>query len=436
MPIWRRAWLYIRRKKGKSMLLLLVMLLLFSLVMVGILLYHTTDAAIRQVRQNIGGGFRIAPDMQNRDNIAVDTVDGQTSMTYIGEPLDWKLIQAILDVQEILEYNVVIRGEALLQENLSLIDYNGRYQEDMTVSRLVSVEADTNPLRSNLFQTGQVRLTDGNTTGISGEIGAIISEALAQKNNLQVGDEIRIFPCDDESGTSVQVKISGFFAVEAGQQNKDNAAPVYLLENRIFLNPNSGMELLGAAGADYVDFFVNDPAQVYEMMEDIGKISHMERGCFTVTARIGEYEKAAGPLLTVRKLAGTLLTIMGVVSMVVLSLIQALFHKSRQHEMGIMLSVGISKKEILLQHFVETALLAATALVLAACISFTVWPYINSRIFNTDTAGVINRLEVASMAAVVSVTVVGGILGLLISVILSNLWVMRLSPRKILSRLS
>ena len=38
MQIWQRAYLYVRRKAGKSILLLLVMLLLFSFVMAGLLL--------------------------------------------------------------------------------------------------------------------------------------------------------------------------------------------------------------------------------------------------------------------------------------------------------------------------------------------------------------------------------------------------------------
>ena len=63
MQIWQRAYLYVRRKAGRSILLLLVMLLLFSFVMAGLLLYRATDLAIGQTRQSLGGGFRIAPDM-------------------------------------------------------------------------------------------------------------------------------------------------------------------------------------------------------------------------------------------------------------------------------------------------------------------------------------------------------------------------------------
>lgn len=85
------------------------MLLLFSFAMTGMLLHYGTNAGIRQTRESIGGGFRIAPDMQNRDNVEVSTADGLTSIAYIGQPLDEKVIHAILARPNIGEYNSVLR---------------------------------------------------------------------------------------------------------------------------------------------------------------------------------------------------------------------------------------------------------------------------------------------------------------------------------------
>ena len=134
----------------------------------------------------------------------------------------------------------------------------------------------------------------------------------------------------------------------------------------------SGRALMGAAGADYVDFYISDPAQVYEIIERIKTIDGIDWNCFALTANAEEYEKAAGPLLSMRELARTLLITMVIAGIAVLSLMQALFNKSRRHELGIMLSVGISKGEILLQRFMETVFIAAAALVLSACAIFQI----------------------------------------------------------------
>lgn len=427
MQIWKRAYLYVRRKTRKSVLLLLVMLMLFSFVTAGLLLYRTTDLAIRQTRQALGGGFRIAPDMQNQENVIITEADGQTNVTYIGAPLDEALIQAVQAGEEISAYNAVLKGEALLGEDLHLIDYNGIYQEDPIAPHLVSVEADTSPLLSPAFQTGRVKLAEA---GPSGENGAIISEALAKENGLNIGDEIQLSPREGYGGQPVTVKISGLFTVEADQQNTDVAAPVHLLENKIFLDMTSGRVLTGAAGADYVDFFISDPAQVYQIMEKIKTIDGINWNCFALTASVEEYEKAAGPLLSMRELARTLLIIMVIVGTAVLSLIQALFHRSRRHEVGIMLSVGISKGEILLQRFTEAVFIAAAAFVLAPCVVFLIWEIIYGNM------GEIETINAASTIAIFAVTAGCGVSVVLLSTALSSLGAMRLNPKEILSKLS
>lgn len=431
MQIWQRAYLYVRRKSGKSILLLLVMLLLFSFVMVGLSLYRTADLAIQQTRQNLGGGFRIAPDMQNQENVMITEADGQTGVTYIGAPLDEALIQAVLAREGIHAHNAVLREEILLQEDLRPIDYNGIYQDDPIAAHLVSVEADTTPSLSAAFQTGRLKLTVGE---LSGESGAMISEMLAKENGLAIGDEMRLSPRKGHAGQPITVKISGLFTVEASQQNTDVAAPVHLLENRIFIDMTSCKALMGAAGADYVDFFVNDPAQVYQMIDEMKMADGIDWTSFAVTASVEEYKKAAGPLLSMRELARTLLVIMVMASIAVLSLIQALSGKSRQQETGIMLSVGISKGEILLQRFMEAIFIAAAGLVLSAMAVSLIWPLIGKSIY-----GSIARMEpidAVSTIAIFAATAGCGIFVLLSSTALSSVGAMRLNPKEILSKLS
>lgn len=431
MRIGHRANLYVRRKVGKSILLLLIMALLFSVVIIGLLLYHTTDLAIQQTRQTFGGSFRIAPDMQNPGNVRVTEANGQTSVAYIGAPLDEAVIQAVLAKQEINAFNAVLRGEMLLQADLKLIDHNGIYQDDPIAAHLVSVEADTDPLLSTSFQNGRLRLTEGEQIFMERSGWAIISETLAKENGLNIGDEIQLSPRESRNGDAIAVEISGFFLVETTQQNTDVAAPYHLLENRIFFDIASGRTLMGASGADYVDFLISDPAEVYQIIDGIRNIDGIEWDNFAIAASVEEYEKAAGPLSSMMELAKTLLTIMVIISIAVLSLIQTLFNKSRQHELGIMLSVGIRAVDILFQRFIEIILIAAAALALSACTMLLSWPFIYESM-----SGIAEPLGAASTIAILAMTAGCGILVLIISTALSNIGVIRLKPKEILSKLS
>jgi len=139
MQLWERAYLYVRRKKGKSLLLFITILLLSSLSMVGLLLRNITDLAIIQTRQSLSGAFRIALDMQNRENIKVSEVNGQTNISYIGEPLNEKIVETIQTRQNIDVYNAIIKENVLLQGEISLVDFNGKYQDDPVAMHLISV---------------------------------------------------------------------------------------------------------------------------------------------------------------------------------------------------------------------------------------------------------------------------------------------------------
>ena len=97
MQLWKRAYLYVQRKKGKTLLLVVTIFFLTSFGVIGLLLRFVTNLAIAQTRQSLDGAFRIAPDMKNSENVKMSVVDGQTIVNYIGEPLDNKIVEAVQD---------------------------------------------------------------------------------------------------------------------------------------------------------------------------------------------------------------------------------------------------------------------------------------------------------------------------------------------------
>ncbi|MDE6608006.1 MAG: ABC transporter permease [Lachnospiraceae bacterium] len=436
MQLWKRATLYVHRKKRKSILLCLIIFVLSSLCVIGLLLRSVTDLAIAQTRESLSGAFRIAPDMQNRENVRLSEADGQTNVTYIGEPLNDEIADTIQRTQQISAYNAVMKENVLLQGNIRLIDYNGKYQDDPAAMRLISIEADTGSFYSADFQRGRLNLSDGEHITTGDEYMALISRNLAIQNDWKIGDKIQLSPCENHAGQEISVTIKGLFEVEEKQQNTDVAAPVHLLENRIFIDMISAGYLTDAADADYIDFFVDDPAQVVPIMEEIQKIEGINWNSFTIMASIEEYEKIANPLINITVLLNTLLTIIGALSIVVLALIQNFFHKAREHEVGIMLSIGISKTEIVLQHFSEMIIIALASFILSFAFCLFGWDNISMAVLKMTDINMNMKIDVVLAVKTIITTSVCGMIVLFLSVFFSNLWLMRLSPKKILSTLS
>lgn len=434
MQLWERAYLYVRRKKRQSLLLGITIFLLSSFSVTGLLLHSVTDFAVTQTRESLSGAFRIAPDMRNRDNVRVSDEGGQTKITYIGQPLNEEVADTVQRTQQIELYNAVIKENGLLQGDIKLIDYNGKYQDDPIAMRLISIEANTDSLYSADFQRERLRLSDGEQIRAEDKYAALISKDLALQNAWKIGDKIQLLPYGNPSGQEVWVTIKGLFQVEEEQQNTDVAAPVHLLENRIFLDMASARHLTADPGADYIDFFVDDPAQVAAMIKEIQKISNINWNCFAITPKIDEYEKIANPLASMTVLLNTLLAVTGIMSIAALALIQILCHKARVHETGILLSTGISKKEILLQHFSEMILISSAAFILSSALCLFGWNGISDLFVRMTMLNINGKLDAALTAKTIAATFGYGILILFLSVLLSDLWLMRLNPKKILSK--
>ncbi len=436
MKQWERAYLYVRRKKRKSLLLLLTIFLLSSFGVTGLLLRSMTDLAVAQTRQSLRGAFRIALDMQNRENIRVSEADGQTSIHYIGEPLNEKVTAAIQGSLNIDTYNAVIKENVLLRGELTLIDFNGNYHDDPVAKQLISVEGDTDSTRAKDFQKERLRLIAGEAIVASDRYAAVIGKELALQNHLRIGDQIQIAPCEGHAGREVSVTIKGLFEVAVNQQNMDVAAPVHLLENRIFMDITSVRILTDATGADYIDYFVNDPAQVPTIIEEIQKIQDINWRNFVITEDIDEYKKIAYPLGNISVLMDTVLAVIVWMSIVILSLIQSLFHKDRVYETGIMLSIGLTKAEIVLQRLIEIIMIALPSFLLSSALCFFIWNGISNIVDNMTTFTSNISFDMLLFLQTILATFACGITVLFLSVLLSNLWLMRLQPKKIFSKLS
>lgn len=60
--LYNRAWLYVIRKKGKSILLSIILLLIATFVLTALAIGNASETARQNLRQSLGGNFLIATD--------------------------------------------------------------------------------------------------------------------------------------------------------------------------------------------------------------------------------------------------------------------------------------------------------------------------------------------------------------------------------------
>lgn len=275
-------------------------------------------------------------------------------------------------------------------------------------------------------------------------------------NKLKLGDEILLTP-SEEGGKAVRLKIIGIFEIAETQPDCGILPPPSLYQNRIFTDVKSGGGLYsnGISSYDRADFFVNDPAQIDSIIQKVKEDKSINWNCFTIDTNNTVYKKAAGPLVSMVSLLSSLLLVMVAASIAVLSLILTMWMKDRVHETGIFLSIGIRKSEIVLQHIVEIMAIAVIAFGVSFFTSGAAAQAVGNTMFqnslrqkagsvsanatdetsqtrNADKAN-ITKLNVQVLPSDLALVYGIGTLVAVLSTGLSNISVLRLKPKEILT---
>ena len=326
------------------------------------------------------------------------------------------------------------------------------------------------------FINGAVELVEGRPLESSDRKKAIISDELAMRNSLSIGDTISSHSYDFITGDiyseAYDMEIIGLFHVNFDQDISYYTFESDILENFIF----TGAEISAWDHAEYkkhyggemivdeyelvgnVTIFINDPIELNAIMDEVKRMDIVDWEYHTVARKDQDYQTLAGPLQSLSNLSTLLMSIVAVGCFGIMVLLLTMWTRSRRTEIGIFTSMGICKSNLIVQFIMECLVIALIAFVLAALLAGPVTtsignamgdfvgptgseqPYqvsISEGTWEMDVSKASSepiRL-VYTMAPAAVVTVLGVMLLVaLISVLIATNSIARLKPREILTR--
>ncbi len=183
MNISQRAFYYVTRKKGKSLLLLAILLAMGSCVLTGLAIWRAAGEAQLELRQSLGGRLAISVDWQNspyvvKENQAesYDEASGKTSISYLiysTKQLTPENIAAIKGVAGVKYCSGRFEGLTPLPE-LSLLP--GTVPIDPKYQGHTKTLGVYNSRDDELFSDGSLQLTAGRHLGPDDRQAVLISE--------------------------------------------------------------------------------------------------------------------------------------------------------------------------------------------------------------------------------------------------------------------
>jgi len=190
MSIWKRAFLYVIRKKVKTILLFFVLLAMSTFVLTGLSIYKAADDSALSLRRSVGGSIRLELDDSNKANWQYQQAAGGMMVEYAGTPITDKDIQKIMSIDGVKAYNGIGDGSVYAKDFDFISGFNFGAGSDY--SRLPSV---TNSEYFNFFTRKMFQLIDGRHIKEDDDHAVLISSAVAEKNNLKIGDTVTLQCC-------------------------------------------------------------------------------------------------------------------------------------------------------------------------------------------------------------------------------------------------
>ena len=423
----KRAGAYLVRKKIRTGILFFIMMLITAAVLAVLSMQESTGKVQTKLLELSNSGFQIESLLQ----------DGS---------IEQKKLSQVEQVEGVKEAQYEFDGIGQLEDSKAVEREQAVQLDQGNTGELVGYHGVTSSDQELNFASGALNLKEGRalTKDDSGKV--LVHEELAKENNWTVGSKIKLknFQNGDPTANSkeVTVEIVGIFNGKLSEQSTGLTSD--LTENRIYMDYKTSQLLIGKDESNAIVhraiFTVKDPSKLDEVIAKVKELPLKWDGK-QLSKNEQVFEQVASPIQNFKSLMTLLTSSVFVLAVIVLFLILLFTLRERIHEFGILMSVGISRKEIIAQILLELYTVAATSSIFALMLGSFVAKQFYTGLLSSDEIPIqVKSLfesslpEFSLMQGLLTIGVVLIIIAL--AVLFSTTVILMKKPKKILSQMN
>ena len=419
MSIFNRAYLYIIRKKVRSSILFLIVILISFFLLSGSVLNTTVNNISKNLYKDVNFGFNIESVDKSNKEIEKDT------LKKIEE------LKGITTKNYIFSKPVNVEGKKVVQENQN-ITLNDEIKNNSNLVMLNGITAS----KSNIdFKSEVLKLEKGRHIEENDNNKIMIHEKFAELNNVNLGDKIKL----SQEGKTLELEVVGIYSGE--KTNTFNGLSSDFIENTVYTDYKSSQQLSNLIANNKVtsvEYGVEDPTKLDDVIK---AVENLGINNLMVSKSNKNYELVTSSVESITKITNMIRIGSVVVGVVILSLILMFWVRERTYEIGILLSLGTSKINLVLQFIVEVLLVTIFGLITALGIEMITIKYLASNvgsIFSEDLPKTmadelmkmsVNGIDIVNLVIVMIAIVI-------ISVVVALLPIIKMKPKKILTNIN
>lgn len=377
----KRSWLSIKRKPSRTIILALLLFAMANLVLAAITIKSAVSASMDYAKKSLGGTVTLQADMEKLRSSEQPqtgqqgTADFRSAIKNMVRPSVKKSVADKISSYSdfVRDYSYSINSVATADDSLELPEETasgpqmgfggGREQSgETTIDSNLTIQGINAYAYISGVQNETLSLKSGNYFDESSEDKILISYELATLNNLSVGDKITIQNSYTES--KISLEIIGIY--DTSEENSS--------ANLIYANTDTAAKFLNSSSYNDGDYSVQN-VKYYMINSEladsfVSKINSdfptLSDDNLKISVDTSEYDKMVSSISQVGSFATTILVIVVIASIAIITLIITINVKDRRYEMGVLLSLGATKKNVFGQILTELVIVGSVAFLLAS----------------------------------------------------------------------
>ncbi|WP_239447194.1 ABC transporter permease [Pseudoglutamicibacter albus] len=426
---WPRAVRSVIRKPRRSILMTLIMAVVFTALVAQSGVRSSMAEVKNAIGTNVGAGFTATaaavpgtnPDAGNAPNTGNGTAQTPTELPADQAGIDESVLKRLAGLPQIAKHSVEAVTMPQLEGAKPVAGGRG-VQLDPEFAGAVTATGVSDSELNPGFQGKLYQLVEGSHVG-EGASQALIHREFAQLNNLKPGSTLALA----QDTTKITVKVAGIFD---GKTENPSGMPAGASENQVFLDLASARKL--GAPLTTGRYFTHNAQELPQAL----KAAQHAAPELTLEDNSAQFTPVLQAIAGVDKLLAVLLLGLSIAGACVLTLVSTFWARGRIHEVGILLSLGKSKSNVLSQFGIEASIFAAVAATISTVAGTVLSGYLGRAIIAQAGEDALASIHLTASASGTVAALAWGFVIVLIGVSVGVLPLIIQRPKRILSKRS
>lgn len=423
----KNAIAYITRKRNRTLIIFIILTIVLSCLYSCLTIMKSSNEIEKTLYES------------SNSSISITKKDGK----YFNVN-QFKDIEKIKEVEKII---IQYDGLAKLKDAKVVSGEQRINREDLSdeFKNVVSLEATNNTKRNILFSSRVFTIKEGKNIEENDKNSIIVHEEFAKQNNLKLGDEVDLELLDIEKSGKIKshkFKIIGIFSGK--KQETYTGLSSDFSENMVFVDYSTSQEILNKSENNKIAnkiLMYSGSAESTDLALNKLKELKIDESKYFVEKDSNAFEESLESVSGIKHMIKIMTYSIMLGGIIVLSLILILWLRERIYEIGIFLSIGTSKIQIIMQFIFELLFISIPSIISSLFLGNVLIKVIAGGLINSENSMISGGNLINDSSFMLNITTFGQSYLVLISIIVlsvvfaSSLILIK-KPKEILSKIS